>query len=865
MAFASLVLACWSPVAAIANNPVDAVKDAILAELLKRVEQSGPDEAGTRRAQVALTNMGWLGPRVQAAESILLGELAGSRGDALAGSIAHVLVIIGPHERRVVESLAAEGRISKSRATAVYHVFANVDLARSGWTPSQAPGSNELRVGARNARRTAPSQPWQPRVNLQVLKNHHVLQVDDVRRALDDDNASINAIAIDFLQDANLSQSDWSTLAPFLLDTEKPVVRPSLSQVLRDHGHNPPSVESVIMASYNDKQLRQAVQHYLARTKLERDSSVQTVLKDLSNPQATERRAAADILAQSRTSQMQVLQALAVTEGTDPAAGVREAAFQTWNKLLKDAATVPAHSSAQTEERHAKVFPTVAGILRDGRTSERLRFAAMSYLLAMRVDILDLLDLYLAGLLRPQGSEECSLGEAGVRRALQSDRPSVGNVLWKALHDSNKEAIANLERVLREDPAGLRVWAVALAKGASAERKRTLQVVGNRDYRTKVVPPLSYGFIPTTDPRGRPRPALCPPLPNPFGGETLGKDLICAVVDCAADADPDVRVEAVRTLASLVGEGLRHSYSRADPATEAQAREVVVAAIDDSDAGVREAALSCLVQPDGGALCGRAAVALAQRVQTEEGRRMALAWAALAEASCRSDRRSFETLPGFKATLGDAVWDKDARIREPARKIWAQVYFREELPSPPGWWFVRLLAALTGISCLALAALAGWGAARLHQPCLAAGPRQRALAAAGRTACGTGAILAVGGLTIMGLAAWESQGRIGSALGVLGLLIVLATLLDGLAFIAWGLQVRSGRTLDVVLVTVLACGSTLYCGLSCATRLLTCATAGFRLAEQGIIGYLIIDGTVAVGGICVLVNILRAWSTHRTE
>ena len=349
-------------------------------------------------------------------------------------------------------------------------------------------------------------------------------------------------------------------------------------------------------------------------------------------------------------------------------------------------------------------------------------------------------------------------------------------------------------------------------------------------------------------------------------------------MECAADADPDVRSEALRTLAVLVGDKRRNTCS--DPAIEARAREVMIAAIDDSDAAGREAALAGLVQTaaasrggipaqvqTGGQRLsgGDAAGALARRVQTEDGGWKALAWAALAEESCWSDSRGIETVPGFNATLWHAVWDKDAKIREPARKVWAQVYGQQELPSrraggssgcSPSW-------PAFPASCwrfLHSGALINRTARASPQESRANGhwrPREESPAARGDTGSREPRDNRRGDLGI--------AGRIGSLLGVLGLLILLAMLLAGLVFITWGLQMRSGRTLDVAVVAVLACGSTLFFGFSFASRLLTCATVGFRFAEQGIVGYLIIDGTVAVGGICVLVNILRASSAHRAE
>jgi hypothetical protein len=836
-----LLLAWWSAGAAIAANPVDnsvdRAKDAILAELLKKVEESSSDQAGIRQAQIALANMGWLGPRVHAVEGILLRELSGSRGDALASSIGHVLVIIGPQERKVVEVLAAEGKISKSRATAVYRVFANVDRARSGWTPSQTPDSNDRRVGARDARRTPPSQPWERRVNLENLRNDHVLLPDDVRRALDDDQADIRAVGVDYLRDANLSEKDWTILTPLLLDMETPVGRRSLSQVLRDHGHAPPNAESAMITFYNTPQLRQAIQHYLARTGLEMESSVEMILKELSNADGTERLAAATILGKCRVGREQVLRALAVTEGADPDPSVRSAALGSWTLALEGAVAGKGHdvSAATIEERHARILPVVTEILRDRRTSKRVCAAALFRILKMRVDVLDLRDLYLEELRHPEGSQEWALGKAGVCRALQSERSCAGEEFWKALHESNKETSTNLERLLRQEPAGLRMWSLALARGTSAERKTALQVVAGSE-RLQYVEHSQRQCL---------------------DSDTFRKDLLNGLMQCAGDADPDVRADTVRTLAILV-EGILH-WTYVDIANQPRACKVIVAAIDDPDARVRNAAFSVLAESDGQwPSGGGASDVLARRVQSEERDGKVLAWRALAKESSRGRPLSLASVPGFEATLRDAVWEMDAKIREPARTVWGWAYPRSELPPPPGWWVVQLLTAVAGISCLVLAILAVWGAARPHQPCVAEGRRQRALAAAGRSACGTGTILAIGGLVLMGLLIWQSQGHIGSLLGILGLMILLAMFVGGLAFIAWGLQMPSGRTLDVVLAAILACGSTLFFGLSFVNDLLLGATVGFRIQQGDISGYLILDGAVVAGSTWVLAQIICA-------
>ena len=74
-----------------------------------------------------------------------------------------------------------------------------------------------------------------------------------------------------------------------------------------------------------------------------------------------------------------------------------------------------------------------------------------------------------------------------------------------------------------------------------------------------------------------------------------------------------------------------------------------------------------------------------------------------------------------------------------------QLHGVAELPPPPGWWLVQLTAAFAGIFCVVLAVLALWGAAACREPCIVSGHRQRALAAAGKCACGTGTLLAICG------------------------------------------------------------------------------------------------------------------------
>ena len=59
----------------------------------------------------------WLGQRMRTAETVLLHELAGKRGNALSRSVAKALVVIGPQERKVVESLVAKGEIPRTRAS----------------------------------------------------------------------------------------------------------------------------------------------------------------------------------------------------------------------------------------------------------------------------------------------------------------------------------------------------------------------------------------------------------------------------------------------------------------------------------------------------------------------------------------------------------------------------------------------------------------------------------------------------------------------------------------------------------------------------------------------------------------------------
>ncbi len=123
-----LVYSIANPLAA--DDAVERAKDDLFAGLLKKVEASGTDDQGIREARAALGNMRWLGQRMRTAETVLLHELAGKRGNALSRSIAEALVVIGPQERKVVESLVAKGEIPRTRASDTYSVFADVERAQ---------------------------------------------------------------------------------------------------------------------------------------------------------------------------------------------------------------------------------------------------------------------------------------------------------------------------------------------------------------------------------------------------------------------------------------------------------------------------------------------------------------------------------------------------------------------------------------------------------------------------------------------------------------------------------------------------------------------------------------------------------------
>ena len=113
-------------------------------------------------------------------------------------------------------------------------------------------------------------------------------------------------------------------------------------------------------------------------------------------------------------------------------------------------------------------------------------------------------------------------------------------------------------------------------------------------------------------------------------------------------------------------------------------------------------------------------------------------------------------------------------------------------------------------------------------------------------------------LGLIGMCALQSQGRVGSLLGVIGLLYMLDMLLGGLALIAWGRRLGDGSTFDAVMTACLASGSVLFFGVSFAGSLLVGIAGGFRSDGGQLIGYVVFDGAVAVGSICVLVQLIYA-------
>ena len=145
-------------------------------------------------------------------------------------------------------------------------------------------------------------------------------------------------------------ESDWTTLAPFLLNAEKPVRRQSLSQVLRDHGHEPPNVESAIIASYKDKELRQAVQHYLARTglgRIPRSRGSQGTLESAGNPARAAARNTGQVPAQPVASPASPCRDARNRPGPERAgSGIADLGPRSWRALPRSATPVPPPKSS---------------------------------------------------------------------------------------------------------------------------------------------------------------------------------------------------------------------------------------------------------------------------------------------------------------------------------------------------------------------------------------------------------------------------------------------------------------------------------------------------------------------------------------
>lgn len=125
---------------------------------------------------------------------------------------------------------------------------------------------------------------------------------------------------------------------------------------------------------------------------------------------------------------------------------------------------------------------------------------------------------------------------------------------------------------------------------------------------------------------------------------------------------------------------------------------------------------------------------------------------------------------------------------------------------------------------------------------------------------GTGTVLAISSLALIVLLTWQSQGRIGSLLGVIGLFYTLDMLLGGLALIAWGRRLSDGRTLDAVVTACLAGGSILFFALSFISRLLVGVRSGITADGGQLMGFMVFDGAVAVGSFWVIVQLIYALS-----
>ena len=157
-------------------------------------------------------------------------------------------------------------------------------------------------------------------------------------------------------------------------------------------------------------------------------------------------------------------------------------------------------------------------------------------------------------------------------------------------------------------------------KRLSAERKKALEIAGGADL-------IVWG------------------QEKGLGSGAFRQDLVVGALQCAADTDPDVRVDAVRMLGRCDQFDLLNHFS--GQAIEGRVPQAIVAAIDDSDARVRMAAMLVLAESRGQLLSrGDACSVLARRVQTDSRDEAVLAWRALAR-QCSNNAIPLEGVPGF--------------------------------------------------------------------------------------------------------------------------------------------------------------------------------------------------------------------------
>jgi hypothetical protein len=736
----------------------DARKDELLAKYMQDLENVKSKDRWAHEKESPISNMQWLGDRVRPAEPLLLRELMGNDGDVLARAIGGVLIHLGKEERKTIESLLADGKISKKRAAIVFKEFDEVSQAQQAWTSGD---STKRREG------------------LITLIRYHLAGHSEMDHALNDADPGVRQIGASLAGRLKLSDAEWEKILEALKDSSSMVRKEALATVLRDHDRSIPNLEEILISLRHDKECLKDVQWHLGNVGIHKESSVDALFEDIQSSSMASRRDALVLLAACRVNPEKVLPKLAMLASQDSDPSAKQLAFVSWSRILSyfvDGGTAP-----EPMARESQVYPILVALLRDNRIDPRIHDGALQRINEMgtHVDIVAMLDFYIDELHNPRESPRWQIGRDGVRKILLSQNVSVGEAFWTAWSKADEQTAKELEEILNSTNTW-QVFQMVIAKGTEGQRISAL---------TKI---------------------------RECNG--MGEEIIPAIIQCINHPEPKVRICAIETVGYLVRGGRLSDFSRITSLVEALPKRIQV----EQDVSVRETAWTTFAE----------------------------------EANLTGYEISSNDLPGFDDLLREAAWDKNDHIRTAARKILG-CNFGNPLPPPPGWWIFKVLTGLAGGCCLLFIGLAIWGFMRPLFQAETMPSQNLTLRNAARGAYATGAVLVVANLGLIGFLYWMSHGAPLSLPGIMTLLVILSMVGGGVTLVAWGTKIQSGRTLDCIMLMLLALTGSFLFGLFFITDIVLLLKDSSAFFESTGFSRLISDGFSGTGCIYILTNIIR--------